>query len=164
MAENAGSPASPQLSPEDENLDAVITRITQFPFRAKFHLRERELNYLVLKGFPTIRKHAADFVAQRLAPAQPARDGRQTPWGGHPVFRAQHATATCCRGCLERNHGLEKGRELSVDEQRYVAAVIVRWIERDAAQRGFLRSPGPRRTPPTTPNPDKAAGEQLRLI
>ena len=49
---------------------------------------------------------------------------------GHPVFLAQHATATCCRGCLEKWHGIEKGRALSDDEQRYVADVIMRWISR----------------------------------
>lgn len=49
---------------------------------------------------------------------------------GHPVFFAQHATATCCRGCLEKWHGIEKGRALSEDEQRYVVDVILRWISR----------------------------------
>ncbi len=29
--------------------------------------------------------------------AEPRNDGKQTPFRGHPVFTAQHATATCCR-------------------------------------------------------------------
>ena len=81
----------------------------------------------------TIREHAAEIVRKRLAPAEPANDGEQTPMRGapkgHPVFLAQHATATCCRGCLEKWHGIEKGRALSEDEQRYVVDIILRWID-----------------------------------
>ncbi|MCX5166535.1 DUF4186 family protein [Streptomyces antibioticus] len=32
-----------------------------------------------------------------MRPTRPGKDGRQTSWGGDPVFRGQHATATCCR-------------------------------------------------------------------
>jgi hypothetical protein len=51
------------------------------------------------------------------------------------VFVAQHATATCCRTCLERWHGISKGRELTADEQAYAVDVICRWIETDLAPR-----------------------------
>ena len=50
---------------------------------------------------------------------------------GHPVFVAQHATATCCRNCLARNHGIAKGHELTAEELEYVVGVICRWIERE---------------------------------
>jgi hypothetical protein len=52
------------------------------------------------------------------------------------VFVAQHATATCCRSCLARNHGIEPGVELTKDEQDYVVDVIARWIERELAGAG----------------------------
>lgn len=76
----------------------------------------------------TILAHARDFVGQRLADAEPANDGRQTPMRNHPVFIAQHATATCCRGCLAKWHNIPKGRALSAEEIDYVVAVIERWI------------------------------------
>ena len=66
--------------------------------------------------------------AQRLAPAEPMNDGKQTPMRGHPVFIAQHATATCCRGCLEKWHAIPHGRALSEQEQRYVVQVIHHWL------------------------------------
>lgn len=112
-------------------LDAVINRITAQPFRAKFHLRAREVSMVRTRGMATVRRHAAELIAARLAPAHPRNDGRQTPWGGHPVFRAQHATATCCRGCLARNHGVESGRALTPAERDYVVDVICRWVERE---------------------------------
>ncbi len=78
----------------------------------------------------TIRSHAQDFVSKRLAPAEPANDGKQTPMKGHPVFIAQHATATCCRGCLEKWHRIPKGAELTDEQQEYVVNVLMEWIER----------------------------------
>ncbi len=73
-----------------------------------------------------VLEHACDFVSMRLAPADPPNDGRQTPMRGHPVFVAQHATATCCRGCLEKWHRISKGSGLSREEQAYVVEVIAR--------------------------------------
>ena len=82
-----------------------------------------------------MRWHACDLIAKRLAPAEPYKDGKQTPWRGHPVFVAQHATATCCRTCLRKAHEIPKGRELTPDEQGYVVDVICRWVERDFGER-----------------------------
>ena len=70
-----------------------------------------------------------EIVAQRLAPAFPRNDGKQTPYRGHPVFVAQHATATCCRSCLERRHGIPPGAELTGEQQAYVVDVILAWID-----------------------------------
>jgi hypothetical protein len=78
-----------------------------------------------------MRRHAGELIAKRLAPAEPDKDGKQTPYRNHPVFVAQHATATCCRTCLERWHGIPKGRALTAEEQAYVFDVISRWIERE---------------------------------
>jgi hypothetical protein len=73
-------------------------------------------------------EHARNFIAERLAPAEPLNDGKQTPYRGHPVFIAQHATATCCRSCLEKWHGIGKGRALSPEEQVHVVAALERWL------------------------------------
>ena len=80
-----------------------------------------------------MRNHAAEIIAERLAPAEPRNDGRQTPYRNHPVFVAQHATATCCRSCLETWHGIAKGHRLDHGERAYVVEVIGRWIDRELA-------------------------------
>lgn len=121
------------------NLDLVLQRIGTQPFRAKFHLRARERAFVDERGLDTVRRHARDLIDARLAPAEPRNDGRQTPWGGHPVFRAQHATATCCRGCLARNHGIPVGRALDADERNYVVDVICRWVERESIPESVTR-------------------------
>ncbi len=111
------------------NVDDVFQRLKQSPFRRRFRLRGPEREYLDRKGLEVVLSHATDFVARRLAPAQPLNDGKQTPMGKHPVFVAQHATATCCRGCLEKWHAISRGHALSDEEKQYVVDVIRRWLE-----------------------------------
>jgi hypothetical protein len=69
-----------------------------------------------------------DFIEQRLAPADPANDGKQTPMRGHPVFVAQHATATCCRSCLAKWYRIPAGRALGEAEKARVMEAIARWL------------------------------------
>ena len=112
------------------DLDELFEALGRSEFRRRFRLRDREAAYLREKGLDVVLGHARDFVEKRLAPAQIANDGRQTPMRNHPVFIAQHATATCCRGCLEKWHDIPKGRALSDREVQYVVAVIGRWLVR----------------------------------
>lgn len=77
----------------------LFERIEHSRFRSSFHLKQKDIDYINEKGVDTIREHARDFIAKREAPAVIPNDGKQTPMKGHPVFIAQHATATCCREC-----------------------------------------------------------------
>ena len=110
----------------------LFVRLSRSAFRSKFRLTAADREYIEKKGPDTIRTHAMDLVSKRLAPANIPNDGKQTPMRGapkgHPVFLAQHATATCCRGCLEKWHGIPGGRELSQEEKDYVVDVIMKWI------------------------------------
>ncbi len=112
----------------NENLHEVFAALAKSSFRQRFHLRGKELEYLRNKGLPVVLEHAADFIEKRLAMASPPNDGKQTPRHHHPVFIAQHATATCCRGCLEKWHGIPKGRALEFAEKPYVLEVIKQWL------------------------------------
>jgi hypothetical protein len=115
-------------TPQMQDLDTLFTALQQSRFRSRFRLQGKEREYLRTKGIALVVSHASEFIEKRLAPAFPAKDGKQTPWRGHPVFLAQHATATCCRGCLEKWHGIQRGRVLSQNEQHYVVIVIERWL------------------------------------
>lgn len=108
----------------------LFERLSQSKFRSSFSLKANDRAYIRDKGLAVVQSHAADFVAQRLVPAEPKNDGKQTPMRGHPVFVAQHATATCCRGCLEKWHGIPKGVELSQEQQEYIVRVLMEWIRR----------------------------------
>lgn len=99
-----------------------------------------------------IEQHARDFIKERIAPETPRNDGKQTPWGGHPVFRGQHATATCCRTCLAKNHGIPATRAVSDDEQSFLVALLMTWIEGELV------------AAPTTQPPPKNPIEQCSLF
>jgi hypothetical protein len=98
-------------------------------FRSKFKLTEKERQYIQDKGIDTIRQHAIDFIKTRIAPQYPKNDGKQTPMRGHPVFVAQHATATCCRGCIQKWHGIKKGTVLNDQEIDLLVGLVMGWIK-----------------------------------
>ena len=114
------------------DIDETFARLARSPFRRRFRLGAKERGYLAAKGLGTVLEHAAGFVDQRLAPATPRNDGKQTPFRGHPVFIAQHATGTCCRSCLAKWHGIAQGRALDAQEREHVVAVLKRWLRAQA--------------------------------
>jgi predicted Fe-S protein YdhL (DUF1289 family) len=109
-------------------IDAVFRALQQSAFRRRFYLKPPERTYLEQKGIDEILRHARDFIDKRLAPLNPPNDGKQTPFRGHPVFVAQHATATCCRGCLAKWHDIDAGHALTEEETQHVIAVLERWL------------------------------------
>lgn len=111
-----------------KEINSVFEALARSPFRRKFRLSAGERGYLRAKGLSVILEHGRELVARRLAPAFPENDGKQTPFRGHPVFVAQHATGTCCRRCLYKWHGIPDGHALSMNEQTHVLAVLERWL------------------------------------
>lgn len=111
------------------DIDGVFAALGRSEFRRRFRISGKEADYLEEKGLEVILVHARGFVIERLADAEPANDGRQTPMKNHPVFIAQHATATCCRKCLAKWHHIPKGRELTPEEIEYIVAVLRRWLD-----------------------------------
>ncbi len=118
----------------------TLGRLERSSFRRKQRLDARDAGYLRSRGLTEVMAHAARFVDERLAPARPENDGRQTPMRGHPAFVAQHATATCCRGCLARWHDIPSGRALTPEQRERVLALLEAWLgarlaSRDPVQR-----------------------------
>ena len=113
-------------------IDDALNRLSHSRFRSSFHLSEADVLYIDEKGMDTIRSHCRDFVRERLSPADPANDGKQTPWNGHPVFPAQHACACCCRGCLNKWYRVPLHRELTESEQNRIVNLLMAWLERNA--------------------------------
>ncbi|SAK90570.1 hypothetical protein AWB77_05001 [Caballeronia fortuita] len=110
------------------DLDAVFDALAKSAFRRRFALGVREGKYLREKGVDTVVAQAHELIGKRLAPQAPLNDGKQTPFRGHPVFIAQHATATCCRSCLAKWHGIASGKVLDDAERRHVVDAIERWL------------------------------------
>jgi hypothetical protein len=108
---------------------ASLGALARSRFRTSFSLSAEENAQLADTAPETLRRQARRIIAGRLAPARPANDGRQTPYRGHPVFVAQHATATCCRRCAAKWHGIEAGKVMSDEEVMATVDVICSWLE-----------------------------------
>ncbi|WP_314686086.1 DUF4186 domain-containing protein [uncultured Bifidobacterium sp.] len=128
------------MHPQDASQDAdawiarTLERLSRSRFRSGFELSSRDRRYARSRGSDVIAEHAHDLLSRRVAAADPSHDGRQTPWRGHPVFTAQHATATCCRGCIEKWHGIPRGRALTDEELDRLCALVMAWIDRDCRE------------------------------
>ncbi len=113
----------------ERRIENILNSLEKSKFRSSFKLGLKDIKYVEQKGMDTIVSHAKDFVASRLADKSKFKDGKQTPMHGHPVFIAQHATATCCRECLSKWHHIEHSHVLTNEEQEYVVSVIIAWIK-----------------------------------
>jgi hypothetical protein len=110
------------------DLEELFAALARSKFRSRFRLSAKETASLSEKTLAVVLEHGRRFVVERLADAQPRNDGRQTPMRGHPVFIAQHATGTCCRGCLAKWHRIPEGQPLTPEQIDYIIAVIERWL------------------------------------
>ncbi len=110
--------------------DELFKKLAKSDFRSKFKLKQNDKNYIAKKGLSTIKSHAYDFIKKRIAPKELPNDGKQTPMRGHPVFIAQHATATCCRGCIYKWHKIPKEIELNEQQIEYLVNIIMEWVKR----------------------------------
>lgn len=110
--------------------DNILDKLSKSKFRNSFHLNKKMKEYVLDKGLDVINLHAYDFINKRLKPSFIKNDGKQTPTRQvHPVFIAQHATASCCRSCLYKWHKIEKNKELNEEEIDYIVNLIMKWIK-----------------------------------
>ena len=96
-------------------------------FRGRLHLGPRELSLLASMNSDQLRQHARDMLRERIGKLR-IDDGRQTPWRGHPVFVAQHATATCCRNCLRMWHKVHARAPLDDAMIERLVELVLTWI------------------------------------
>lgn len=110
--------------------EEAFARLARSKFRSRFKLTADDRAYVERVGIEKLRSHAEDFVAQKLAPANPANDGRQTPMRGHPIFKAMHGSAMCCRGCMEKWWRVRRGVPLTDAQQAKAVDFLMEWVRR----------------------------------
>lgn len=106
-----------------------LTAFYKSHFRMKFKLDAKMQAYVKEKGYEKLASQAYALLEKRLFVSNPVKDGKQTPFKGHPIFLAQHATATCCRGCLEKWHHIPKGKVLNAKERQAIIMLQLAWIK-----------------------------------
>lgn len=111
-----------------------------------FHIPidQKAINHARRKGRTNMIDAIRTRLGKYLAVAEPNRDGQQTPFQGNTIFYAQHATATCCRTCLEYWHDIPKGRPLTEQELNYCIQLIEYYMDERIPEIG----PDPIKVPP----------------
>lgn len=112
-------------------IEETLERLSKSKFRSSFHLTRAEKKYIEEKGMDVIRQHAFDLIKKKIGDSEPLNDGRQTPMRGHPVFKAMHATACCCRGCLNKWYRVPVGVELCEEQIRKIVELNLAWIRKN---------------------------------
>lgn len=101
-----------------QTIDEALNKLKKSDFRSRFHLKQKDIDYINEKGMNKIRSHAEDFVRTRLAPKYIPNDGKQTPMRGHPVFIAQHACPVVAEGVLTSGTELQGINSLTRSNSR----------------------------------------------
>jgi hypothetical protein len=96
-------------------------------------LSEYAENYAVRKGREALQAAVQHQLSKAIGSPNHPRQGRQTPRENSPkatvVHYAQHATATCCRACLEEWHGIENGADLTEAQLVYLTELVMRYVD-----------------------------------
>ncbi len=112
-----------------QSIDEALGKLKHSKFRSSFRLNEKDREYIKEKGRDVIENHARDFVKQKLADGDPLNDGKQTPMRGHPIFKAMHGTACCCRGCLNKWYKVPRHTPLTEMQQEKIVRLLMAWID-----------------------------------
>ena len=107
---------------KDLDADAVRHALRQGPIGIKDAVRKRVL------------ASVGRVYRMKNGKVQPFREGAQTPFRGNVIYYGQHATATCCRKCIETWHGIPRGRELTPVETDYFCELLLAYV--------FFKLPG----------------------
>lgn len=113
------------------SINETLQRLSESAFRASFHLTKKEKEYVKEKGMDVIERHTRDFIDNKIGAAYPINDGKQTPMKGHPTFKAMHACACCCRGCLNKWYRVPVGVELSDEQKDKIVHLLMTWIDKE---------------------------------
>jgi hypothetical protein len=95
---------------------------------------ERVRELALRRGVDELRKRTERAIRSALSKprSQNAYDGRQTPRetseGARIQHYAQHATATCCRQCLEYWHDIDAESQLSEADMRYCVELAWEYV------------------------------------
>ena len=83
------------------------------------------------RGMAGTQKFASKRVEGLSGPSSSIfRDGTQTPSSGDVVYCAQHATATCCRKCIEEWYAIDRETTLADDDKEYLVGLIMAFVRR----------------------------------
>jgi len=89
---------------------------------------QRANNHALRKGLRELRFDAIKRLNSSIAKPKNYREGYQTPWEGNVIYYAQHATACCCRKCIEYWYDIPMGIQLTDEQINYFVELLMMYI------------------------------------
>ncbi|MBN8674283.1 MAG: DUF4186 family protein [Chitinophagales bacterium] len=82
------------------------------------------------RGKRKLRERARKILQQKIGKAINFREGYQTAKTGREIIHyAMHATATCCRPCMEYWHNIPMGTDLTNGQLDYATDLVMLFVE-----------------------------------
>jgi hypothetical protein len=95
---------------------------------------EEARNDALRRGRDGLRARVRGALKAGIGAAKPWRDGNQTPMVDSAINYARHATATCCRKCLEYWYNIPRGHPLTEAELGFCEALILTYLDERASE------------------------------
>jgi hypothetical protein len=116
-----------------EDVEYTVESLKKEWIRHKYwhhqEIKIRAINKARRKGVQGTEAAAERLLTRSVGPAFPYRDGHQVPYESNDIVHyAQHATAACCRKCIEYWHGIEPGREMTSEEISYLVKLVMNYV------------------------------------
>ncbi len=93
-------------------------------------IEQEAIDYTATVSREELKVHTKKILKRKIGNATNAWDGRQTPKTGKEIVHyAQHATATCCRKCLEYWHNIKKDVPLTEEQLEFCTDLAMMYIE-----------------------------------
>jgi len=92
---------------------------------------QKAINYAKRKGLSGLESAARSRLRNSVGSGNNPYDGRQTPMdgSGNPIHYGQHATASCCRKCMEYWHDIPTTMTLTEDQIDYLSELVMLYIK-----------------------------------
>ncbi len=122
-----------------KNVDDAIHTIRMLEYELVRHhfwhaeIDLRAVNHARRKGRAGIRAATENRIRKSVG-VRSSFDGRQTPKSGNVIYYAQHATASCCRKCIEEWHDIPLDQPLNEQEVKYLTDLCILYIEKRLPQ------------------------------
>lgn len=110
-----------------------LAKFRKSRFRQKFHLDVEDVKFISKLGAAELKRQTLNILNAKVK-YKLWNDGKQTPYDSHPVFKAMHATACCCRSCIEKWWHIPEKKALDSNEISYLASIIELWIRKELIQ------------------------------
>lgn len=88
------------------------------------------INHARRKGKLELEQASISVLKKKISDGYSLWDGRQTPTSKNIIYYGQHATATCCRKCVQYWHGVPRNRDVKEFEFIYFAELIMVYVEK----------------------------------